>query len=428
MAQTNIPFGSEVAMKRYSAGLFALQLQPRSQMGQLAGPMSTDADASRVLRDQSSNKYPVVRSKDLGRNKGDEVLFDLVNRSFTKPTMGSKFVEGRGAPITFSTNRCRIDQARFPLSLGDAMSMQRTVHDLRRLGRDLAESMLNTYTDDLYLVHMAGARGFADSDAWIVPLVSDPDFEEIMVNAVKAPSHSRHYMSSGDGIEPFKVTSGAVAMDTTDNFNKDIVDSLRALLDTMPNPLQSVIFEGDAAANDSPLRVLLVSPDHYKSFQTDSAFRTYQANAMARAQMAKMHPLFRGDVGLWNGILIVKMNKAIRFNKGDTIKYCADSSSTAESSCVVPDSFGTDYAIDRAILLGGQALMEAFGAHKDSGTSIFWSEKKLDHGDKEEISVASITGVSKIQFKIKKKDGLFEYIDHGVIAIDCAVKVTKQAI
>ena len=109
--------------------------------------------------------------------------------------------------------------------------------------------------------------------------------------------------------------------------------------------------------------------------------------------MAGQHPLFMGDAGLWNGILIVKMPKPIRFYAGDTVKYCASYTSETESSVVVPAAFGTTYAVDRAILLGGQAIAEAFAKHNGSGVPFFWSEKQLDHDDKLEMLVGTIRGV-----------------------------------
>lgn len=37
--------------------------------------------------------------------------------------------------------------------------------------------------------------------------------------------------------------------------------------------------------------------------------------------------------------------------------------------------FGTTYAVDRALLLGGQALAEAYGKARQTGNPYFWSER-----------------------------------------------------
>lgn len=143
---------------------------------------------------------------------------------------------------------------------------------------------------------------------------------------------------------------------------------------------------------------------------------------MARASQAGGHPLFLGEAGLWNGILIVKMHKPIRFYAGDTIKYCADFETETESSCIVPASFGANFAVDRAILLGGQAVAEAMAAHKDSSLPFFWSEKELDHGDKVELLLGAIRGVSKIRYEIDHGNGK-QITDYGATVIDTAVPI-----
>ena len=120
------------------------------------------------------------------------------------------------------------------------------------------------------------------------------------------------------------------------------------------------------------------------------------------------------------------MPKPIRFRAGDTVKYCASYTSETESSCVVPASFGTTHAVDRAILLGGQALAEAFAKHNGSGGPFFWSEKELDHGDKLELLVGTIRGCSKVRFEIDHGDSK-QFTDYGVTVIDTAVAIPAQA-
>lgn len=119
------------------------------------------------------------------------------------------------------------------------------------------------------------------------------------------------------------------------------------------------------------------------------------------------------------------MSHPIRFRAGDPIRYSTSYTSEAEDNALVPASFGTTHAIDRSIILGGQALAEAFAAHKGTGISYFWSEKELDHGDKAELLVGAIRGVKKIRFNVDVNgDGSeMQYTDHGVITVDTVVKL-----
>lgn len=422
--KTHMRYGDPQAMVEQAVGLFATHTQRNTTMNRLTGKMPKGtAGAEATLRKQTTQHMPIVRCQDLGKSRGDEVTFHLLNPVGGYPIMGSEYAEGRGVGMKLSEDKLRVNQARFPIDLGDTMTTIRSPADFRRLGRPVAQAKMDAYVDQSLLVHMAGARGFHDNIEWAVPTEQHPKFADIMVNRVKAPTKNRHFIADGgNGIKPFTVNAGEVDLTTTDLFKMDTVDGVRTYLDQVALPPPPVIFEGDAAANDSPLRVMLVSAAQYNLFAADPNFRQLQASAMARAQQAKGHPLFLGEVGLWNGVLIVKMPKPIRFYAGDTIRYCTASNSETESTCIVPSSFGENFAIDRAILLGGQAVAEAMAASEKSKIPFFWSEKDLDHGDKVELLLGAIRGVSKIRFAIETGNGV-EFTDYGATAIDTAVPI-----
>lgn len=423
MPQTNIPYGAPVAIKLQSVGLFAANMQRNTTMNRLTGKFPQQGDAEANIRLQSSNKMPIVKCMDLTKMAGDEITFDLIQPMGGKPIMGSRMAEGRGKSMSFDQDRLRINQARYPISAGDTMTQQRTNHELRGLARSLGQSYMDRLQDQIILVQLAGARGFHDNIEWCVPLASDPDFVDIMVNPVQAPTKNRHYMSTGSGIEPVNATAGELNFATTDILNSDVVDAIRTTLDSMPLPPPPVVFDGDKMADDSPVRVLLVSSEQYTAFVQSTNFRTLQAYAMSRASQAGNHPIFMGEAGLWNGILIVKMPKPIRFFAGNSLAYAASYTSKTETTTdLVPAAFGTTYAVDRALLLGGQALAEAWGKNRKSGAPFFWSEEELDHGDKLELLVGTVNGRSKIRFNVNYGTQQ-QYTDHGVIAIDTVVKV-----
>jgi N4-gp56 family major capsid protein len=332
MGATNIAYGSPQAIILQSAGLFAANMQRNTTLNRLTGKLPQQSDAEDTIRRQSSTEMPIVRCMDLTKMAGDEVTFDLINPMGGKPIMGSRNAEGKGQKMSFSQDRLRINQARYPISAGDTMTQQRTPHELRKLARALGQSYMDRLSDQLTLVHLAGARGFHNNIEWAVPLASDPDFAEILVNNVEAPTKNRHWMSTGSGIEKLNAAANELAFATTDTMNMDVVDSIRTVLDTMPLPPPPVVFEGDKMASDAPLRVLLVSSEQYTSFVRSGNFRTLQANAMARAAQAGNNPLFSGDAGIWNGILIVKMPKPIRFYAGQSLRYCASYTSAAETA------------------------------------------------------------------------------------------------
>ena len=423
MGATSIPYGSPQAIQIQSAGLFAATMQRNTTLNRLTGQLPTQSAAEGTMRTQSSSTYPIVVCKDLQKTAGDEITFDLINHLGGKPIMGGANAEGLGDAMSFSQDKLRINQSRKPISAGDAMTQQRTPWQLRTLARSLGESYMNRLVDQCTLVHMAGARGFHHNIEWAIPLASDIDFDKIMVNAVKAPTKNRHFMSNSTGIEHISAAANEIAIATTDVLNEEVVDAIRTLLDSMALPPSPIIFNGDKMANDDPMRVLLVSSENYTSFVQSTNFRTLQSNAMARSQQAGGNPLFTGEAGLWNGILIVKMPKPIRFYAGDSLRYCASETSEVETATdLVPAAFSTTHAVDRSILLGGQALAMAYGKNNKTGNPYFWSEKELDHGDKLEVLIGMIAGSSKIRFLIDHGTNE-QYTDNGIIAIDSAVKI-----
>ena len=423
MPKTNAAYGDRTNMIKQAVGLFATHMQRSGIMNLLAGKMPAgEAGAEATLRKQTDTHMPIVRVQDLGKKTGDELTFNLLNPVGAYPIMGSNYAEGRGTGLSLSEARLRVNQARFPVDLGNVMSQIRSPFDLRKLGRPVAQSLMDSYKDQSLLVHLCGARGFHNNIEWRIPLADHANFKEIMVNPVKAPTKNRHFTADAAGVTSFTVNAGAVDIATTDMLTLDTVDAMKTVLDQIALPPTMIKVAGDRSAEDSPLRVWLMSPAQYNYFASDPAFRQFQSAALARASNANSHPLFQGDVGLWNGFIIRRMPRPIRFYAGDTIQYCASFDSEIETAATVPASFGDKFAVDRSIILGGQALAEALAASEHSGVPFFWSEKELDHGDKWELLIGTIHGMSKIRFDVDT--GIRrEFTDYGVVTVDTAVPI-----
>lgn len=422
---SHVPAGSDKGMFVQSAGMFALAENRGSRLGQLSGPLPKgEGKVAEMIRKQSSSDFPIVKAMDLSRGMGDEVEFHFVQPSKRRPTMGSRMVEGKGKGMAYEKARTRVDQARIAVKLGDAMTNLRSAVDFNRLARPIAQADANAYLDQSILTHLAGARGFHDNIEWRVPTEDDPEFAELLINPVKAPTKNRHYMADGtNGIKGFTVNAGEASLQTTDDLNMTVVDSIRVLIESLPLPPPAVRIPGDIAADDEPLRALLLSPAQYHAFAQDDDFRKFQVAALNRASNAKKHPLFLGEAALWNGILLLKQPKPVRFYAGNTIRYAASNTTENENSCVVPAGFTTTHAVDRAILLGGQSLMQAFAASGLSGMPFFWNEETFDHKDKRELMIGVIQGLQKLRFPVDQGTGQKHWTDIGAMAIDTVVKL-----
>jgi len=426
-----LAFGSPQAIVKQSVGLHVASMARPTMLNRLCGTFPTGKDALNKMKTQTSTDYPIVRNSDLTKSAGDRITFDLLNPTFGKVIMGDAFAQGLGTPMSFAQDGLHINVSRYPVAGPSMMSQQRTVHDLLAAARGNALSFINRLEDQRTLVHLAGARGFQSNGEWAVPLASDADFAATMINTVRAPSKNRHFMCSNGQVTPFAAAGNEVSMLTTDTMSTSLIDSLATWLDETPFAPGPVKFDGDVLADDENLRVLLVSPSQYNQFLQSPMFRTWQSNSAARASMANKNPLMMGDAGLWRGILIKKMPKAIRFYTGNAINHCSSTAAQTEvSTDLVPAAFGTGYAIDRALLLGAQALGQALGKAKMitasgeevDGQSVMYSEAIMDHGARVEAMVGVVNGMSKIQF-LQDFGTSKQYTDFGVVALDCAVKL-----
>lgn len=421
--QTHMQYGDKNAMRQMAIGLFAVHTKRYSVFGNMTGKMPTINDAEKILKQQTSIEMPIVRCMDLGKGKGDEVTFNLLQPVNAVPIMGSNYAEGRGTGVSITQASLRVNQARIPIDMGDTMTQVRSPVDFRRLGRPIAQQQMNGYIDQTILVHMAGARGYHVNFEWNLPLASDPRFKELMVNPVKPPTKNRHYIVDGTGIKPFTVVGGEVDITTADMLKMDSIDSMKSIIEQDELPMPIVRIEGDTQSEDTPLRLWLVSTAQYELIARDPNFRQIQAAALSRSSEAKNHPLFRGEVGIWNGFLIRKMPKPIRFYAGNEIEYSPEYFNETTMKAKVPAAFGDKFAIDRSVILGGQALIEAFAASDKTGVPFFWNEKLLDHDDKMELLIGTIRGVSKTRFDIDLGDGNVQFTDYGITVVDTVVPI-----
>lgn len=420
MAETNIPSGSSIAIKHYSAALFANTLKGTSALENLMGPV--DPQATEKVSGQTSAGLPIVRIDNLMKGAGDRVSLDLVDTIGGSPLMGDVNREGKGVPLSFTSMEIKIDLASKVVDAGGSMSQQRTKHNLR----ELALAQLSGYFPRLdlqeSLVHLSGARGSQMGTDWTIPLASAPDFAEIMVNPVLAPTYNRHLVVNGNNFTQGGQQLGSIT--SADQLKLIHLDMLRKKLDDMDQPMQSVKLPGDPVASSSKFWVFLATPNQYSILLTSGELRAFQQNAINRAAfMDKRHPLFAGEVGMWNGILVVKNERAVRFLPGESTKIitAGNAATATETDQTVNAGLTAGYAVERGLLLGAQALGVAYGKTKISGMQYGWKEHWYNFESNLEVMGEKVCGKSKVRFKVADGTGAKIPTDFGVMAVDSAV-------
>ncbi len=395
---------SSAANKILQAALFTEANRAKSFANMFTDAAPKEAQPDNAAN-QTSHTAPIVKVTDLSKEAGDEVEMQIFHQLNGRPTMGDKKIAGRLENLSQASFSLKINQGRHGVDAGGKMSQQRTKHNLKKTARTLlGGSYYNKLNDQLTTVHLAGARGSMTSTDIIVPLASDSEFAEILVNDVLPPTYDRQFFG-GDA------TSFA-GLDSADLFALSCVDDLSLYLSEMAAPIAPVKFASDEAADEEPFYVLNVTPRQWNDWYTSSSAKDWQAMLANASNRGKgfSHPLFRGQCAMWRNILVRQYSgMPIRFYTGDTVTI----SQNVDAATTTQVTAGTN--IDRAILLGGQALAMAYGAQ--NGGSFNYHEEPADHGNSTEISVSWINGMKKIRFA--DRNGRIN--DLGCMVLDTAI-------
>jgi N4-gp56 family major capsid protein len=421
MSQTQVPAGSPIARKLFGAALFAQTTRAPGFSRNITGSAPKQSDAEAKMKGQTSPDMPIVRVTDLSKTAGDTISVDMFNTVRGKPIIGDENAEGRGSALTSSSMDVSINMLTKVVDAGGKMAQQRTVHQLRGLAMAQLAAYFPSMDDQQTLVHLAGARGTQTGMDWIVPADSDADFGNIMINPVLPPSYNRHFIANGTAADV--ISAGQLgALDSADALKLEHLDALRLRLDTMEFPLQPVKIADDPAAADEPMWVLYVTAAQWNSILTNTSntvWRTVLQNAWNRKSYGSKHPLFTGEAGIWNGILIRKMDRlAIEFGAGTAVKHYADDAATASNT---QTSTNTNAKTHRALLLGAQAMANVYGRSQGSDYHMNWMERPYNFDRNMEVAADVMGGKAKLRFKYPNVSGGFTTTDHGVIALDTYV-------
>jgi hypothetical protein len=321
-----------------------------------------------------------------------------------------------------------INKFSFVVDAGDDLMQQRIEHDLRKIALQSVSRDHGLYFEQCNLVHMAGSRGHQQGRNWVLPLETDGSFAEKLVNPVLAPSRNRHYVVDGNNL----INGGEQLnlIDSTDMLKLTHLDNVRAIIDDLDLGFQPVKYENDLAKADSPFWIAFTPSNVYNTLVSAGELRSFQANAVERANYGKLmdHPIFRGAVGMWNGILVIKLTRnVVRFLKGLNTKYisAANKYSATESAVQINPGLTDGYAVERTLIIGAQALANAYAKATPNSDGFYrWHEREYNAGSNLEITAEGMGGFAKIRFNVPEQGSLDTVpTDNGIIVIDSAVRL-----
>jgi len=358
MAQTTIPFGSPLAVKRWASKL-AIEVNKKSYF-------------SKKFIGKNDNAV-IQQLTDLDNAAGDKVAFDLSVNLRNKPTVGDNRLEGNEENLRFYQDEIYIDQIHHGVSAGGRMTRKRTVHNLREVARARLSEHLARWVDELTFIYLSGARGINQD------FIEDLAYAGHAGNPVQAPDPDHQMFAGG------KVKNTITA---TDKISRNLIEAatVKARIMQALNPDQSNM--APTNVNGDNHYVLVMSPYQMHDLRNDNASGWMDIQKAAAAAEGRNNPIFKGGAGMINNVVLHEHESVIRF-----------------------DDYGSggNVLAARALFLGRQAGAIAYGS--SGGMRFAWAEEMHDYGNEPVVSSGMTIGIKKTRFNNQ---------DFGVLAIDTA--------
>ena len=431
---TQVSDSSNYALTKESVALTAVAIKAPTDMTPLIGKAPSQSGAESTIKQQSSPGLPGILVTDLSAKKtGTMVTIEAYDTLGGDPIMGDEMREGKGENVDISSMDAKIDLASKVINaVPGTMIDQRTKINLR----SMAMAQLMGYFPRLLwnrtLCHLAGARGSQRGKAWHIKTLAQSDSTSLarkLINPLMAPTYNRHLVIDGNNLIQGGQQLGSI--DSADGWKLTHVDALVEYLNSIEFKIQPIKLAQDPAANYSPIKgVLYMDPQCYNQLLTDLSttnnIRAWQAAAGERKNLMGRdpHPLFMGEILMWNGVVIRPMELSIFFNPSDSTQIITSANryTATETSQVVNGSLGAGYRVSRSIFMGAQAFAVLQGNNTSSGMTASFKERVYDYDSKHEAMGEWMGGETKLRFSFKDADGNLEPTDHGVIVIDAAVR------
>lgn len=360
MATTSFPVNDALAIKLWSKTLDNEALKYTD-----IGPLIGDSPNSIIHRKTETSKGP-----------GDQVTYGLRMQLSGAGFTENQLAEGNGESLTIYSDKIIINELGHVVGVknSNTIDAQRVPFNLREEARD---GLADWYAKRFSVAFFNQVCGYT--------LQNDARFTGLQ--APLAPSAGRIIRQSTRASDDLLIS--------TDTFTINLLDKAKEAAITATPKIRPITLMGgksdsgrrDYNATLTDKYVVYLHPYQVTDLRTSTSTGQWLdiTKALYMGQ-ATRNPIYSGAVGEYNGLIIRQ-------------SYDVTNGISA-GNVVVPTVF-------RAVMLGGQAAMMAFG-QKDSPGKYRWNEELFDHKRRLEVSAWTIHGIKKTQYNA---------IDYGTIVI-----------
>jgi N4-gp56 family major capsid protein len=336
---------------------------------------------SRMVGEGSESRKPIQMIDDLESGAGDEVTFDLLMPMSMEPRIGNQTLDGHEQDMKYYTDKLRIDQVRGGVNAGGRMTQKRTLRNIRQDAKRLMKDWWVRLLDELYFIYLSGTVGNGLSTR-LVP-ATNPIFG---INALTAPD-TQHQMYGGTATSLASITS-------SDAMTLRLVDKAVAKAETMGADGSDELSMVKCNVDGVESYVLVMHTWQFDAMKsTTSTGQWLDIQKAAAAAEGRKNPIFKGNVGEYNGVVMHKHRNVIRRSDAGA---------------------GSNLPAARALFLGAQAAVISYGDN-GGGARYKWTEETKDHGNQVAIGSYAIMGIKKSTYTSKDSSVVRDF---GVFAMD----------
>jgi len=372
MARTIVGVNDAKSVKRYS-GLLAYDESQKSYFGQ------------RFVGRGAEAEVPVQLLSELESDAGEQITYDLLAELKMAPVEGDDILEGNEEAQKFYTDTIYIDQARCGVNTGGRMTRKRTLHNLREKARRQQSSWWARLKDELRFIYLSGARGINAN--FILPL----GYTGRANNALVAPD-TNHILYGGNATAKNNMTNEAAGVAGSDTFDLRLVDRAKTKADSQGGGATDIPVLQPCKIDGEEVFVCVMHTFQEDDLRSNTGTGQWlDIQKAIAASEGRKSPMVKGSLGMYRGCILHSHRNVIRFND-----YGA----------------GGTYEAARALFMGSQALVEAYGS-PGTGLRFDWHEEVRDNGNQVVISSNCTWGTKKVSFTT----GIGAQ-DFGVFALD----------
>ena len=254
-------------------------------------------------------------------------------------------------------------------------------YNLRKEGRDALSVWFAEDYDEQIMMYLAGARGI---DTTFHPGINWTG----RANNTLTPPDSTHIMFGGDATGNTATIMGIASqyyssnMDSADTVALTLIERLVAKAETTDPMLQPFLISGE--------KKFVFLMHTWQAYDLRKATSTNDWVDIHKNTDGKDSLLYANALGEYAGVILHKHRNVIRFNNQT-------------------NGYGASQYAARALFLGAQSAMIAWGGGAPGTGRYSWNEDKDDRGNALVITAGAIYGVKKTRFNSK---------DFGVVAVD----------